>query len=185
MSFDLNNGIPRRDFIKQGGRAAAFGLLGEGLYGVSGRVALILDPSDPAASSPQAKWAASELRQAVTAKGATLEIVNSPEAAASDALKIVVAGTGSPMARGFLEAGAAAPLFLMMSGGGLTTIETACRFPIRLVESGPAGGAIFSALIAGMLLTPWDQRTRSSTKLKTLVQAELNTRLMDWEQLAA
>jgi N-methylhydantoinase A len=45
-------------------------------------------------------------------------------------------------------AGAAAPLFLMMSGGGLTTMDTACRFPIRLVESGPAGGAIFSAHIA-------------------------------------
>jgi N-methylhydantoinase A len=44
--------------------------------------------------------------------------------------------------------GIPAPLFLMMSGGGLTTIETACRFPIRLVESGPAGGAIFSAFIA-------------------------------------
>ena len=44
--------------------------------------------------------------------------------------------------------GIAAPLFLMMSGGGLTTIDTACRFPIRLVESGPAGGAIFSAHIA-------------------------------------
>jgi N-methylhydantoinase A len=36
----------------------------------------------------------------------------------------------------------------MLSGGGLTTIDTACRFPIRLVESGPAGGAIFSATIA-------------------------------------
>ncbi len=44
--------------------------------------------------------------------------------------------------------GTEASLFLMMSGGGLTTIETACRFPIRLVESGPAGGAIFSATIA-------------------------------------
>ena len=44
--------------------------------------------------------------------------------------------------------GLAAPLFLMLSGGGLTTIETACRFPIRLVESGPAGGAIFSAHVA-------------------------------------
>ena len=44
--------------------------------------------------------------------------------------------------------GLVAPLFLMLSGGGLTTIETACRFPIRLVESGPAGGAIFSAHIA-------------------------------------
>ncbi len=45
-------------------------------------------------------------------------------------------------------AGAVAPLFLMMSGGGLTTIDTACRFPIRLIESGPAGGAIFAAHIA-------------------------------------
>jgi N-methylhydantoinase A len=44
--------------------------------------------------------------------------------------------------------GFVAPLFLMMSGGGLTTIETACRFPIRLVESGPAGGAIFAAHIS-------------------------------------
>ena len=45
-------------------------------------------------------------------------------------------------------AGVGAPIFLMLSGGGLTTMETACRFPIRLVESGPAGGAIFSADIA-------------------------------------
>ncbi|HTW28859.1 MAG TPA: hydantoinase/oxoprolinase family protein [Acetobacteraceae bacterium] len=46
------------------------------------------------------------------------------------------------------EIGLSAPLFLMLSGGGLTTIDTACRFPIRLVESGPAGGAIFAAGIA-------------------------------------
>ncbi len=46
------------------------------------------------------------------------------------------------------EAGVVAPLFLMMSGGGLTTVDIARRFPIRLVESGPAGGAIFSAHIA-------------------------------------
>ena len=40
------------------------------------------------------------------------------------------------------------PLFLMTSGGGLTTLETARRFPVRLVESGPAGGAILSAGLA-------------------------------------
>jgi N-methylhydantoinase A len=39
-------------------------------------------------------------------------------------------------------------LFLMLSGGGLTAVETAIRFPVRLVESGPAGGAIFAAEIA-------------------------------------
>ncbi|MBV9785778.1 MAG: hydantoinase/oxoprolinase family protein [Acidisphaera sp.] len=46
------------------------------------------------------------------------------------------------------DLGVAAPIFLMLSGGGLTTVETACRFPIRLVESGPAGGAIFAADVA-------------------------------------
>jgi N-methylhydantoinase A len=44
--------------------------------------------------------------------------------------------------------GLTAPIFTMLSGGNLTTVETACRFPIRLVESGPAGGAIFSASVA-------------------------------------
>lgn len=46
------------------------------------------------------------------------------------------------------DMGFTAPLFLMMSGGGLTTLETAARFPIRLVESGPAGGAILASQIA-------------------------------------
>src|SRR6185312_11884150 len=45
-------------------------------------------------------------------------------------------------------AGFRCPLLLMTSGGGLTNIDTAIRFPVRLVESGPAGGAIFAACIA-------------------------------------
>ena len=40
------------------------------------------------------------------------------------------------------------PVLLMTSGGGLTTIQTACDFPIRLVESGPAGGAILAVATA-------------------------------------
>ncbi len=52
------------------------------------------------------------------------------------------------LAAGLREAGLAGPLFLMLSGGGLTTLDAACRFPIRLVESGPAGGALFTAGIA-------------------------------------
>jgi N-methylhydantoinase A len=52
------------------------------------------------------------------------------------------------LADGLHDMGVPGPVFLMLSGGGLTTIETACRFPIRLMESGPAGGAIFSATIA-------------------------------------
>jgi N-methylhydantoinase A len=50
--------------------------------------------------------------------------------------------------RDLAAAGMTCPLFLMLSGGGLTTVETAARFPVRLVESGPAGGAIFAGHIA-------------------------------------
>ena len=46
------------------------------------------------------------------------------------------------------DVGLTCPLFLMLSGGGITTLDTAVRFPVRLVESGPAGGAIFSSHIA-------------------------------------
>ena len=38
-----------------------------------------------------------------------------------------------------------APLLAMHSGGGLIGVETAAREPVRLLESGPAGGAIFAA----------------------------------------
>ena len=44
--------------------------------------------------------------------------------------------------------GIVCPFLLMTSGGGLTDVETARRFPIRLVESGPAGGAILAARLA-------------------------------------
>jgi N-methylhydantoinase A len=46
------------------------------------------------------------------------------------------------------DAGAACPVFLMHSGGGIISLESAAAFPVRLVESGPAGGAIFAAEVA-------------------------------------
>ncbi|MBV8654033.1 MAG: hydantoinase/oxoprolinase family protein, partial [Alphaproteobacteria bacterium] len=50
--------------------------------------------------------------------------------------------------RDLAQGGFTCPLYLMLSGGGVTTIDTAIRFPVRLVESGPAGGAIFASHIA-------------------------------------
>jgi len=44
--------------------------------------------------------------------------------------------------------GAVCPIFLMHSGGGIISLESAAEFPVRLVESGPAGGAVFAADIA-------------------------------------
>ncbi|MEL6209654.1 MAG: hydantoinase/oxoprolinase family protein, partial [Pseudomonadota bacterium] len=43
------------------------------------------------------------------------------------------------------EAGITAPVFLLHSGGGLISVEVAAAQPVRLLESGPAGGAIFAA----------------------------------------
>ncbi len=61
-----------------------------------------------------------------------------------------------PMMAGYLERLEAAfakegyrrPIHLMTSGGNLTSLATARQFPVRLVESGPAGGAILSAHVA-------------------------------------
>jgi N-methylhydantoinase A len=46
------------------------------------------------------------------------------------------------------NAGFKGTLYLMTSGGGLTAAGIARRFPVRLVESGPAGGAILAADVA-------------------------------------
>ena len=43
------------------------------------------------------------------------------------------------------KAGIGAPVFMLHSGGGLISVETAAEQPVRLLESGPAGGAIFAA----------------------------------------
>lgn len=48
----------------------------------------------------------------------------------------------------FSREGLVCPILMMTAGGGMTTVETAARLPIRLVESGPAGGAILAARIA-------------------------------------
>ena len=51
--------------------------------------------------------------------------------------------------RGGLDArGLGCDMLLMSSAGNLMSLEAARRFPIRLVESGPAGGAILAAQIA-------------------------------------
>ena len=68
--------------------------------------------------------------------------------AANAYVQPLIAGYLGRLEAGLRAMGLHAPVFLMLSGGGLTTIETARRFPIRLVESGPAGGAIFAADIA-------------------------------------
>ena len=54
----------------------------------------------------------------------------------------------SRMQDGLHRIGVNCPLLLMMSSGGICTVDTARRFPVRLVESGPAGGAILARHVA-------------------------------------
>jgi len=60
----------------------------------------------------------------------------------------LMAGYLAAFERRFRAEGLACPILMMTAGGGMTTLETAARYPIRLVESGPAGGAILAARIA-------------------------------------
>ena len=46
------------------------------------------------------------------------------------------------------DEGVGCNIFLMHSGGGIISLQSAAEFPVRLVESGPAGGAVFAANIA-------------------------------------
>lgn len=46
------------------------------------------------------------------------------------------------------EIGVGCPVYMIHSGGGIVSVTSASEFPVRLVESGPAGGAIFAADIA-------------------------------------
>mgnify|MGYP001169590142 FL=1 len=81
----------------------------------------------------------------------------SPEIREYDRLSTTVANAYIlPLMKTYLEnlgaalvrQGYSAPLLLMMSSGGMATLETAKTLPIRLVESGPAGGAILSRIIS-------------------------------------
>ncbi len=81
----------------------------------------------------------------------------SPEAREFDRLCTTIANAYiQPLMARYLEdfrdrfeaEGLTCPILLMTAGGGMTTLDTAIRLPIRLVESGPAGGAILAARVA-------------------------------------
>ena len=67
---------------------------------------------------------------------------------ANACVKPLMAGYLENLALGLERHGFDCPLFLMTSGGGMTTLETALSFPVRLVESGPSGGAILASGVA-------------------------------------
>ncbi len=98
------------------------------------------------------------LREHLPQLGITLSSEVSPELREYERLSTACANAYvQPLMAGYLERldralradGFAGQLLLMTSGGGVIGLEAARRFPIRLVESGPAGGAILASRIAG------------------------------------
>src|SRR3954469_14932156 len=67
---------------------------------------------------------------------------------ASAYVQPLIAGYLGRLADAFAAEGSLAPIPLLAAGGRLARPDTASRFPIRLVESGPAGGAILAAHVA-------------------------------------
>ncbi len=63
-------------------------------------------------------------------------------------IKPLMAGYLGALEGALKDMGFRCPLFIMTSGGGITTLETAMAYPIRLVESGPSGGAILASKVA-------------------------------------
>ncbi len=55
---------------------------------------------------------------------------------------------------GLKESGFEASLFIMMSNGGISSLDTAKKFPIRLVESGPAAGALAACYYGNLVQEP-------------------------------
>jgi N-methylhydantoinase A len=63
----------------------------------------------------------------------------------------VMAGYLERLGRALRQLAIRCPFYLMTSGGGLTTLDAAIRHPARLIESGPAGGAILASGVARAL----------------------------------
>ncbi len=109
-------------------------------------------------ANPRHERRLADLIQAARPKlSVSLSAEVSPEAREFDRLCTTVANAYvQPLMAGYLRAfsdafraaGMTAPVLMMTAGGGMTTLETAARFPIRLVESGPASGAILAARLA-------------------------------------
>jgi N-methylhydantoinase A len=97
------------------------------------------------------------LAQASPSLAVTLSAAVCPEAREYERTSTAIANAYvQPLISGYLrrlqttmaELGYRRPIHLMTSGGNLASLETAARFPVRLVESGPAGGAILAGQLA-------------------------------------
>ena len=100
------------------------------------------------------RWMGAALARALPGLSISLSSVVSPQMRELPRFNAVIANAYvQPQVADYLtrlverlkETGIAAPVFMLHSGGGLISVETAIEQPVRLLESGPAGGAIYAA----------------------------------------
>jgi N-methylhydantoinase A len=66
-------------------------------------------------------------------------------------LQPIMEGYLDKLDQGLHDSGYRDQLFIMMSNGGISSLDTAKKFPIRLVESGPAAGALAACFYGNLM----------------------------------
>src|SRR5262245_21574101 len=150
-------GRPRRSLDEAAVAALVPRLETAGIESVA--VALMHSYANPA----HERRIAALLRDAMPALWLTLSSECCPEireyertstACAHASVQPLMAGYSERLETLLAKAGFSGALYLLASGGGLAAADVARRFPVRLVESGPAGGAILAAEVAAQCGEP-------------------------------
>src|ERR1035441_10474519 len=104
MNSDSLSTLRRRDFLKLAGATTILGFSHSALAVAAGRVSTLVDGIDPIASSAPVKRAAEQLSKALAAKGVNCSMAQSVDEAKSSTSCIIVAASGSDMAKDFPHA---------------------------------------------------------------------------------
>jgi hypothetical protein len=98
----IGNGLGRRSFLTLAASAGAAAIPGTG-FAAGQTVAVIADPTDPIVASVPVQWALADLLAALTARGATVQRLDTMGQATATGPRIVLAGAGAPPAQAILQ----------------------------------------------------------------------------------
>ncbi len=104
MTADPLSFIQRREFLKAAGAVTVVRLAHTALAEAGGRVSILIDAGDTIASGAPVNRAAERLQKALAAKGVSCVMAKSAEEAKGSASCVVVATSGSALAKGFSRA---------------------------------------------------------------------------------
>jgi 5-oxoprolinase (ATP-hydrolysing)/N-methylhydantoinase A len=134
-------------------RRAADELVGAGCQAIA--VSLLHAWANPAHEQQIGQWLRAQYPQVAVSLSSEVvaemgEYARTVTTCANAYVQPLMAGYLGRMTASLGERGFAGELRMMHSAGGLVSVETASRFPIRLLESGPAGGGLATALFGSL-----------------------------------